>query len=163
MPSSSNALPSILALLLTVSYLFPASVARAVFSFHAVLAVLIALVIKSPEPASARIVLLSLTSESFISSSIAIADLPFLSVSLRPPMNAPSADTASVLNVCLNCSPVMLATDAYCPSASELVSTASCIFFNSLAIVEPPDSALMPTELIAVASAIICACDNPTR
>ena len=143
------------------SYLLPASVVRAVFPSHALLAVCTAFSIFPLELASLNMVSDNLTSESFMSFKTAMADLPFLFVSLSPPKNFDMAPMALPLKASVNCDLLMPDTLANSASIPLFVSTAICIFLNSLLIALPPFSASMPTELSAVPSAIISGADKP--
>ena len=115
---------NIASLLAIVAYLCSASFARALFSSHAVVPISKDWLSKSPAPAALSKVSLSLISVIPKLSTTARVDLPSLSVSFKPEINATIAPAASSLNALANCSEVISATVAKSSRVAPPFSTA---------------------------------------
>ena len=139
-----------------VAYRFSASLVRATFSLKALLAVRMALLIRSPDPArdrTIRCILASLMPRSF---RMTEADAPFLSTSFRPVMKDARAFAASFPHACENWSALIPATLANSASPSP-VSTAIFSSLMSLDMLVEPAAVSIPREVTAAARPIISA------
>ena len=145
-----------------VAYRLLASLVRAAFSLHALLAVSCAREKSSVALVERSRVSRRRTSLMPISSKVAIALSPSSSILERPTMKDWKAAAGSLSHKALNCLAVMPETFAKSSRASPPVADATSIFTNALEKAEPPIWASMPTEESAVAKPRICASDKPT-
>ena len=152
---------SIFIWLSVVAYLLLASLERAIFSSHAVFAVVTASSNTLDARANARSILDCRIPESPNSSNTEIVSSPFSFIFPSPPMKALIASIGSLPHISANSEADTPAIFANVSRSSPPADTALLIAVIVWVIAVPPASALMPTEDIAVDNARISCSDNP--
>ena len=138
-----------------VLYRSSASCVSAVFSLQALVPIDSALLNTSLAPDALNSASRIRISDSPISSSVLIADPPFLFILSSPLIKLMIALAASSSNAFLNSSALIPATSANCSSSSPPLCVARLIFEISLENAVPPASASIPTDDKAPENAMI--------